>query len=215
MTCLIWNIGIIILSSLLVGELIHGSASCLTRKHGQHVFESLKHTDTDTVFVDEVWIYTCDLFGEISDSHKGFWTLQILYYFIKIFIFPISTFIIHRNTLHLRHEWIVFKLTNNYYISVILNDTPPDILTKYCHQTSEAIRYGRRAITHNNKGNNTRVLKHKMLSTRTECEDNQLMISRLSVTDLINHIKSIPSYYDVCNHNCKHVTQALYRLCTG
>eukprot|EP01083_Nonionella_stella_P041570 112644_1 len=211
MTGLVWNIVIVILSSLIVGELVHGIASCLTRKSGQHVFESfetLNHIDTDNVFVDEVWIYTCDLFSQISDSHKGFWILLMLYYFVKIFIFPISTFIIHRNTLHLRHEWIIFKLSNEHFISVILNDTPPDILTKYCQQSkSEAIRYGRRAITHNNKGNNTRVLKHKTLSNK----DKELIISRISVTELMDRIKSIPSYYDVCNHNCKHITQVLYK----
>eukprot|EP01084_Bolivina_argentea_P178880 309164_1 len=219
-----WSIGVYIIGSLLVGELLHGIASCFTRKHGEHVFDSFQKlnnqtTHMDNIFVQEVSIYTCDLFGEISDGSKCFIILQILYYFIKVFIFPISTFIIHRNTLLLTHEWIVFKLSNNTYISVILNDTPPNILTKYCSENKlEAINYGRRAVTHNKNGNNTRVIKHKQLYINDN-NTNKLIHTnnntKVSANNLINKIKSIPSYYDLCNHNCKHVTQVLYKYVTS
>ena len=97
----------------------------------------------------------------------------------------------------------VFKLNNNNHISVILNDNPAKILTKYfIGNENGAIKYGKRAVTHNLQGNNTRPVKNKKLN------DNQY---KIYLDDLINKIKSIPSYYDLCNHNCKHVTKELYQ----
>ena len=218
---------IYIISSIIIGEIVHWIAHKALYVEGSHKLHNLPDIlKQKELYVTECWIYRMELFGELADLyqfnisdftclHIIFTILLPIYYILKLIVFLFST-LIHRYSLFLRHEWLVLKLNNNHYVCIVLIDNPTgDITIHYTNDHNTAIKNGYRAVTYNKQRTNNRsILFHQSIITNND-NNNLLDSQKVSLYDVISYAKSFHSHYDLIYFNCKHLARMIYKYITN